>query len=158
MQVGVVEAATGSEEVRDHLGPAPQVGVPADGPPCREDQVEAGRFGQRLRCPVNVRQHEPRRQAQLRRVLPRRLDRRRREVHPGHLSPALRQDQAVLPEMALQMQHSQPGDRAELRLLDRAKPRRPVPERLLVHRRGPVNGDPLIPVRPVQREPVRVRH
>ena len=62
-------------------------------------------------------------------------------------------------EMALQMQQPQPGNGPQLLLLDRVHPRRAVPQTLeRVFRHGAMDGDPLVPVGPVDLEPVRVRH
>ena len=53
---------------------------------------------------------------------PRRLDGLRGEIEPHHLRAELRQGQGITPEMTLQMQDAQPGNRRQLGSFDRVQP------------------------------------
>jgi len=161
MDVGEIQPAAGAQEMGDDPRPAGKVGQPADGAPGGEHQVERRRLGQRLARGIEVRGHEPCRQAQRCRILPRRLDRRGREVEPGHHGALAGQHQAVIAEVALQVQHAQPGHRPQLGP-DDAQPGGAVAERRqVVAGRGAMQRHALVPIGAVQLLPVggvRARH
>ena len=120
MRVGVVEPAAGFQELRDDLGPAPDVGQPAGDAPARVDQVERAGLGDGGRRIVEIGLHEARAvgEAELGRESARRIDRRAGEIEPDHRGAALREAERVGAEVALQVQHPQPLHVADLGLLD----------------------------------------
>lgn len=116
--------------------------------PGDEDAVERGGLGQRLRRRIDVRLDETGagRQPHLVGQRARRPDRLAREVDPA-TAPPLRQDQAVIAEMALQVQHPHSVDRPELGLLDLIHPLGAGPQRReIIPARREMQPDPFFPI------------
>src|SRR5262245_10715516 len=120
MTFGEVERAARLEEMRDDFGPAPDVGKPADRPPGDEDPIERCRARHRRWRIIEICLDElsPRGQRKLGGKISRSFYSRTRKVEPHDLGTALRQYQAIAPEVALQVQDAQPTHVAELFLLN----------------------------------------
>ena len=157
MGVGVVEPPAGLQEVRDDLGPAPDIGQPAGDAPARIDQVERAGLGDGGRRVVEIGLHEARAvsKAELARKRARRIDRRAGEIEPDHRGAALGEAKRVGAEVALQMEHPQPLHLADLGLIDRIEHAATGAQTTqVVARRLEMDGDPLVPIGAVERAPI----
>ena len=77
------------------------------------------------------------------------LDGRQGEVEPGEVRPGAGEGQAVMAEMALQMQHPQAGHGAELGGFDRMEEGGAVAMVTVAIRDGPVDRNAFVPACPV---------
>ena len=121
MAVREVEAAAGPEEMRDDGGPAFDVGEPHQRAPAHEDEVEAGGGVDGAHSIVEVGLDEAGApgEAEVARQVAGGADRGGGEVQAGDAGAVAREDEAVVAEMALQVEHVEAGDGAELLALDR---------------------------------------
>ena len=146
--------------MRHDLRPAPDIGQPADRAPSDEYAVERRRLGDRREGVIQIGLDEPGTptKAQFIRQPSRRLDRRRRKIEPNNLSAALRQGQRIAAEMALQVENTQPVDRAQLCLFDRVQQATPSAQcGQIVGPRGQMDGYALVPVGAIERAPIGLR-
>jgi hypothetical protein len=85
-----------------------------------------------------------------------RVDRRRGKIEPDDRGAALREAERVGAEVALQVQHLEPADLADLGFLDRVQAAATGAQGSeVIARRREMDGDALVPVGAIERAPVR---
>jgi hypothetical protein len=145
----------------NNLRPADDVGKPPDRAPRHEHLVEARGFRDRVARIVKIGVNETGaiRQSKFTRQYTRRIDGWFREVQPGDGGTALRQDQCVTSEMALQVKYPLSGDRTQFAFHDSAELAVACPQVIKAIAAWPsMQRDQLVPVRPVDRSPVLSGH
>jgi hypothetical protein len=148
--IGKIEGAPGGKQRSDRLGPADDIGEPADRPPGREHDVELAFHG--LPRGIDISANKIGRDSDLRCQTPGFGNRRRRKIEPGRDRTRARQDQRIEPEMALQMDQPPAGNLAEFPAVDRVEPffsGEKSLDRIKARRVAAVDRHPLVPVAPV---------
>lgn len=151
VELGQQQPPARPQQRRHHPGPAVQVRQPVDRPEAGVDDVEA--FTQRRLGLVHVRAHEPGVQAEVCGQSVGHLDRRRREVEPDHRRAPTGPGHRVVTEVALEVHQTLPGEVAEqVRFPGLQRVAAGAERGVVVHRRGDVVRDALVPPGPVQLE------
>ena len=122
VDLGDVEAAAGPDEVGDDLGPAPDVGHPAEHAARGVDEVEVAREGVRQRRTGPTGRSVAVGEADLGGGPGREVDRGLAEVGAGDARPEPRPRERVDPEVALEVEDVEARDVADLLALVVAEP------------------------------------